>query len=179
VRNVGNAAAAHPIRVALPNALHEDMKAKCGVNRVTLRRKGTPEVLDLTAAEKAFREDLAKTGNSQAVFSLPSVSLAPDEEIELVWDYVMAKENEDTEIMQTLYPTESVTITVMDTNPARRLVQARSIHPASLEDDTSAQAKGTYNFRLDRYLLPHQGFIIWWKRDVVARNQPLVNALTQ
>lgn len=37
------------------------------------------------------------------------------------------------------------------------------IHPAPLEDDSSAQAKGAYNFHLNRYLLPHQGFVIWWK----------------
>jgi hypothetical protein len=52
----------------------------------------------------------------------------------------------------------------MDTGPTPRIVRARSIHAAQLENDTSAYAKGTYNFKLGRYLLPHQGFANWWKR---------------
>jgi hypothetical protein len=173
IRNISNAAANCPISIGLPNPLQENLKQKCCVNRVVVRRKGVVENINQQTAEAKFREQLRDNSSHIARFVLEPVNIGPGEEIEVTWDYVMAKEEEDTEIGQTIYPADSVIITVMDTKPERRIVRARSIHPAPLENDTSAEAKGTYIFRLERYLLPHQGFAIWWKRRQPEAVQPL------
>jgi hypothetical protein len=165
VKNVGNAPADLPISIGLPNPLINEMKSSCKVNEITLERKnGEVEKPNLSEAEKAFRTAMADDSKSQVKFALPSVSLKPDDDIEVVFNYEMAKEEEDTEIFQTLYPADSLVITVIDRGPTVRAVRARSIHVSELEDDTSAWQTGAYNFKLLKYLLPHQGFVIWWKK---------------
>ena len=164
IKNVSNVVASCPIAIGLPNPLQEVLKSKCRVNRLVVKRKGINENINLDGAEEKFRLTLSDNSSYNARYAIEPIKIAPDEEVEIIWDYAMAKEDEDTEIGQTLYPTDSITIAVMDTNPTRRIVRARSIHPAPLENDTSAEAKGTYIFRLERYMLPHQGFAIWWKR---------------
>lgn len=164
VRNVGNASAPLPIAIGLPNPLLDEMKAHCKVNRVTIKSANFTENPDLTEAEEEFRERLQDDDQYQVPFILPSRNVAPGEEIEIIFDYHMAKESEDTEIFQTKYPTDSVIITIMDKGPTPRVVRARAIHYSTLENDTAAESSGTYNFKLERYLLPHQGFAIWWKR---------------
>ena len=141
------------------------MKSSCKVLGITIKSPGAKDSKpDLTAAEKAFREDMNDDQKYTARFALDPIDLEPNAEVEIIFDYVMAKEDEDTEIFQTLYPADSAIITVMDRGPTPRAVRARSIHVSALENDTSAQATGTYNFKLSKYLLPHQGFVIWWKK---------------
>jgi hypothetical protein len=164
IQNISNTSASLPIAIGLPNPIQEDLKTKCAVIGATIKRNGKATVCDLKEAEQKFREELKNDLEYQVAFRLPEVTLDPQEEIEVIWDYVMAKEEEDTEIFQTRYPTDSISITVLDTSPSKRFVRARSIHPVQLDNDSSAQSKGTYNYRLDRYLLPHQGFAIWWKQ---------------
>lgn len=164
IKNVGNKPEDYPISIGLPNPLINEMKAACKVNAVTIKRGGSEKKPDLAEAEVVFREAMKDDNKYQVPFKLEPIQLSPDEEAELIFDYAMAKEDEDTEIFQTAYPTNSAIITIMDRGPTPRAVRARSIHMAPLENDTSADTTGTYNFKLDRYLLPHQGFAIWWKK---------------
>lgn len=80
----------------------------------------------------------------------------------------MAKEEEDTEVFQTMMPCQQINLTVSDPAKDQRIVRARSIHRCELSNDTPPDTHGTYNFSLDNYVLPHQGFSIWWKRKPVA-----------
>lgn len=164
IRNVGNTNSKLPIGINLPNPLIDEMKSNCKVLRITIKRGGREEKPDLTAGEEAFRKSIEDDKKYQVSFRLEPIELEPNEEVEIIFDYVMAKEDEDTEIFQTLYPADSVSITIMDRGPTERAVRARSIHVSDLENDTSAETTGTYNFKLSKYLLPHQGFVIWWKR---------------
>jgi hypothetical protein len=184
VSNVGNKKETFPIGVGLPNPLIDEMKPFCKVHAITIKKGGSEIKADLTAAEQAFREAIKDDKQHQIAFKVvgrdlgPSqgIDLAPGEMAEIIIDYAMAKEQEDTEIFQTLYPAASAIVTIMDKGHTPRVVRARSIHVAPLENDTSAEVTGTYNFKLDRYLLPHQGFAIWWKRVpagvVTNSNQP-------
>jgi hypothetical protein len=176
IKNVGNSAARLPLGIELPNPMIEEMKPTCKVSRISVKRGGTETKIDLSAAEEAFREAIKNDNNSQVKFEVPNISVGQNEEIEVVFDYVMAKEEEDTEIFQTRYPTDSVGITIMDRGPTARAVRARSIHGSNLEDDTSAERTGTYNFKLSKYLLPYQGFVIWWKK---VPNEPQENSGNQ
>jgi len=170
VRNISSSRGDCPVGVILPNPVHPGLKDKCCVNRVQIKIRGATTEPPLADAETAFREKLADNKLFDAPFLLKPVTLDPNEEFEVVWDYAMAKEEEDTEIIRCLFPTESIAINVMDRNWDKRYIYARSIHRLSLDDDTSAVAQGTYNFRLDTFVLPHQGFAIWWKKRPPARN---------
>jgi hypothetical protein len=164
MKNIGNATAQLPIVIGLPNPLIDEMKAVCMVNSVTIKQGGKDHKPNLAQAEALFREQMTDDSRYQVPFSLPFIEVQPDETVELILDYSMAKEDEDTEIFQSLYPADSIAINVMDQGPTKRIVRARSIHFSPLENDTSAEANGVYNFKLDKYLLPHQGFAIWWKK---------------
>jgi hypothetical protein len=164
VKNVGNTKAKFPIGINLPNPLIDEMKSSCRVHGITIKTGGREEKPDLRRAEEAFRINMRDDKNYQATFRLDPIELEPNAEAEVVIDYVMAKEDEDSEFFQTLYPADSVIITIMDKGPTPRVVRARSIHVSDLENDTSAQTTGTYNFKLSKYLLPHQGFVVWWKK---------------
>jgi hypothetical protein len=164
IKNIGNSTANCPVATSLPNPIHTGMKAKCGVRRVRHRTHEEWTTVPLEDAERNFRAQLDDDKNHQARFELPSLSIAPDQEIEIVWEYVMTKEDEDTEVMLSLFPTDSISITIVDRGPTPRIVRAKSIHRAPLENIGSDQVRGTYSYRLDRYFLPRQGFMVWWKQ---------------
>ncbi|HEX3431159.1 MAG TPA: hypothetical protein VHT03_09750 [Rhizomicrobium sp.] len=164
IKNVSDGPAKYPVGVSLPNPMIDEIKSHCRVNRIAVKIAGKYVPYDLEEAEKSFRESLRDDSQFQCTFKVGEIDLEPGQEIEIIIDYVMAKEDEDTEIFQTRYPTDSLILTIMDRGPTRRVIRARAIHLADLENDTAAEAEGTYNFKLDRYLLPHQGFAIWWKK---------------
>jgi hypothetical protein len=130
VRNVANVSEKFPLGIALPNPLINEIKAVCKVNKIARKVGGKDVPYNLEAAEAKFREDIKDDKKFQVPFRLDDIDLAPNEEVELVFDYVMAKEDEDTEIFQTRYPADSVIVTVMDRGPTKRLVRARAIHLA-------------------------------------------------
>jgi hypothetical protein len=163
VKNVGEDAAILPIGIGLPNPLIDEMKDACRVHRITIKRNGKEDRPELAHAERKFREDLKDDTQHQVNFSIEGVTVQANEEVEVVFDYVMAKEDQDTEVFQTRLPADGLIITVVDQGPTKRVVRARSIHFAGLENDTSSALTGTYNFKLSHYLLPHQGFAVWWK----------------
>lgn len=173
IKNVSDSPAKYMVGVGLPNPSIEEMKAVCKVNKIAIRGGGPGrDPFPLEDADRKFRLDLKDDSNYQVTFRVGEVELQPNEEIEVVTDYVMAKEEEDTEVVQTLYPTESVSFTVMDQGPTKRAVRARALHVGSLEDNTSADSVGVYNFRLDRFFLPHQGFVLWWKKKPLKPPPP-------
>lgn len=172
IKNISNSTSSLPLVIALPNPVINELKPFCKV--VKIKVEGMPGItqsyLDRQVAETEtrFREAIKDDTLSHVPFRACELSIKSDAEVEIVYEFTMAKEEEDTEICQTMYPMESVNITIVDRGPTPRVVRARSIHHADLENDTSASGTGTYNFRLNRYLLPHQGYAIWWKKVPVA-----------
>jgi hypothetical protein len=79
---------------------------------------------------------------------LDPIDVAMGGDIDVSWYYTMAKHEEDTEIFQTMIPTKHLIVTIIDTNPTKRIVRAESIHRSDLRQDISASAQGTYNFYL-------------------------------
>jgi hypothetical protein len=169
IKNIGNSTIACPVAISLPNPVHGGMKEKCGVRRVQYRTIGDWITIPLQDSEREFRSQLADDNNDQARFILPSIPIAPNQEIDIIWDYVMTKEDEDSELMLSLFPTDSISITIVDRGPTPRFVRAKSIHRTPLEKISSDEPRGTYSYRVDRYLLPRQGFLIWWKRDFARK----------
>jgi hypothetical protein len=187
LRNIANVARPFELKVGLPNPMIDELKDYCRVLKVKVNNYYDVPHGDISAyldsampaAQQKFRDLLTDDSHFMVPFHVATLNIKPDQEIEVIYEYEMAKEEEDTEICQTLYPMDSVNITIVDRGPTQRIVRAKSIHHANLEDDTSANETGTYNYRLDRYLLPHQGYAIWWKKvpvppDATTQDVPLI-----
>jgi hypothetical protein len=164
MKNITESSQVMPIRLALPNPLIDELKPFCKVNRVTVVQAAIERDLDITAESAAFAERLRNDAETQIWFKAGELTIQSEESVEVILNYTMAKEEEDTEIFTTRTPTEKVNITILDRAPEKRVVQALSIHRAGLRNNTPAGADGTYNYSLDHYLLPLQGFSVWWKR---------------
>lgn len=162
-----------PIVLYLPNPLINEMKKACRVERAVFKSGEFSEIIDLSSAEVQFRHSISDDDASNCKFDLGSRRVSPGGEVEVLWHYTMAKEEEDTEIFQTLMPCQQLSLTVSDTNRGRRIVKARSIHRCDLSNDTPPDTHGTYNYSIDSYVLPHQGFAIWWKKLPVDRQRKL------
>lgn len=170
IQNISDKRTSFPVQIGLPNPLIDELKQKCRVHKIIVKSNGNEEDKNLSDSEEKFRKDICDDNKHHVPFSIESVCLEPEAEAEVIIHYTMAKELDDTEIFQTLYPTDSVIITIVDRCPNQRIIRARSIHTSQLEDDTSAEATGTYNYSLKKYLLPHQGFAIWWKQAPPSPN---------
>jgi hypothetical protein len=108
IRNVSEAKCKLPIVLGLPNPLIDEMKQYCKVNKASYKEGGIETPFDLRAAEHKFREDLQNDNKFTATFDLGPVDVQPNVEVELFWDYTMAKEEEDTEIFQTVVPAQQL-----------------------------------------------------------------------
>lgn len=173
MRNVSGDTIFVPMAVGLPNPVHPGLKALTRVNTFAVTRAGGPIELDLQRAETAFRESLA-TQEQTVKYDAGGITLAPDETVSVRADYVMAKESEDTELLQSLYPCDGLTVTVMDSGGDHaRVLFAKAIHRRPIENQSSPASPGTKVFRIAGYLLPHQGVLIWWKRAPVGAQQDL------
>jgi hypothetical protein len=171
-KNISNTSKPCELKIGLPNPIVDELKQFCRVVKVKINGYHDRSQAEMDSylekhienENRDLQERLKNDDLSMIPLHVIDLTLKPNEEIEIVYEYTMAKEEEDTEICQTLYPTESINITIVDKGPTRRIVRARSIHHADLDNDSSASGSGTYNFRLDRYLLPHQGYAVWWKK---------------
>jgi hypothetical protein len=76
----------------------------------------------------------------------------------------MAKELEGSELLETAYPSDDISITIFDRSIGKPKVSARSVHPGQLKPKLSS-SPGTQIFNIDAYLLPHQGVLNFWQKD--------------
>jgi hypothetical protein len=163
-RNVNLKHSPLKVTLGLPNPLIDEMKPFCKVNSCSVKINGKKVALQLDKAEKGFRLELANDQKFSAMYDAGEVRVPPNAKVEISWDYTMAKEEEDTEVFQTMMPLRELNLTVIDTDPQCRIVRARSIHRTELQSRTSLAVQGTHSYSIDNYLLPHQGFSIWWKK---------------
>jgi hypothetical protein len=108
IKNISYQKARFPIIFGLPNPLIDEMKAVCNVHKVIIKQGGVDDIPDLTGSEAKFREELKNDKNYRATFAVKEIEILPDQEVELIFDYSMAKEEEDTEIFQTGSPTQNI-----------------------------------------------------------------------
>ncbi len=167
VKNVGNEPLHCPNKAALPNPMHPEMKDLVRVKNVHVTiGDDDPQKIDLTKAEEKFRERIQDNSIYDVRFELDDILVGGGKEIEIVWEYTMVKEEEDTEVMRFLFPTGSLNLTIIDRTTSPRLVRARSIHRVDLTTVSVEREIGVYKYSLDHFLLPQQGYMIWWKKDV-------------
>ena len=166
MRNIGSDTVEWPVKAALPNPIHPDLRARVGVKALTVIKGGQAVSVDMEEAEKRFRSDLENNALTTIVFCPGQVTLAPGETCHMSASYSMAKEAEDTELLGTLYPSDGLRLTIFDqTGGEGRLLFARAVHRNPLESiSEGVDAPGVKIFKVSGYLLPHQGVLIWWKR---------------
>jgi hypothetical protein len=154
-------------KIGLPNPIHPGLKRLVGVTDIRLTKGGEPIHVDRASADEKFRQVLEADSTTSVPFEAASVSLEPGENCEFFARYVMAKESEDTELLQTMVPTNGLRVTIFDqASDGRRLIFARSVHRQKLESVPSAETPNQAKiFTIPGYLLPHQGVLIWWKRN--------------
>lgn len=171
IKNVSADKQSLRIRAGLPNPSVYELKQKCRVRSVQLRREGgTLEKLPIETAQAKFQEAIAKAESGHNVpFELSPITVARDEEVELVWDVVMAKEEEDNEIMTFNYATESLGLTIVDQGSEKRQIGARSIHRQDLVTLSRDPEKGSFTYAVDHFFLPRQGYVLWWKKAAEPR----------
>jgi hypothetical protein len=180
IKNVANEARDYLVRVGLPNPFHRGLKSKCKVRQVQIRMPGGElENQPLEEAEAKFRKELDQKDNAKDhfFFELKPIKTHPGQEIEVIWNYTVPKEEEDTEVVLFAYSCEAVVVSVIDMQPTKRTVRAKAIHRAMLENVSSRATPGIYSYRLDQFFLPRQGFMIWWKHEAgPALTSPQVQA---
>ncbi|MDP5279937.1 hypothetical protein Q9Q95_13460 [Sphingomonas sp. DG1-23] len=172
MRNVSTDTICWPVALALPNPVHPKLKDRVKVTSIDVRKGGESVVLDLVNAEANFRVAMRANENTAVRYAAGEVSLNRGESCTFSATYVMAKEVEDSELLQTLYPADGVRITVFDrAGDARRVTFARSVHRQMLEHIPSDLRHPTAKiFKIPGYLLPHQGVLIWWKKKPHTEN---------
>lgn len=168
LRNVTRETVNVPIGVRIPNPIDPGLRAESNVIsiKVTDRPSANERELDLTHALEKMRREMS---DDRALLCrcIPEIlELRRGQRVRVAMEYVMAKETEDTEVLQSRYPSDGLKLIVIDTAPSKRIVRARSIHRENLIDDSSPDEPGTNIYTLDNHLLPFQGAIVWWKNRI-------------
>jgi len=166
MKNISEKPADYEVKMALPNPLLDELKQICGVSETIIMVDGVKQQIsreEINEAEKKFRDELCNNNKHDALYALRKVRVEPQREVEIIFHYTIIKEEEDSEIFHAGYPMDGVRINIFDTAPSKRIVRARSIHRCVLQNHTNDSAHGTYSFVLNRYIVPTQGFCIYWK----------------
>lgn len=143
----------------LPNPIHEKLKKQVCVKQLEVKNSSGIAQSDIVSAQERFKDAL-KSEDSRVRFAGDEIGLQPSEEIAVSATYVMAKEAEDAELLETAYPSDGISVTIVDRGNGDRRIFGRSVHPEDLQQQ---KASGMQIFRIGGYLLPHQGVLIWWK----------------
>lgn len=156
-----------PIGVGLPNPIEKGLREKANVISITVSPttpSGGPErELDLKEAKEKMRAEMTDD-RSTNVYCIPEeLPLKPGEEVRVKADYVMAKEVEDTEVLQSLYPSDGLHLTIVDPQHDKRIVRARSLHRVPLEGNPQDGDPSLSVYNINHHMLPHQGVLVWWK----------------
>jgi hypothetical protein len=154
--------------IGLPNPIHPALKEQVQVLKFAVSKGGKPVALDLEKAEQTFRERLRDDANTHVSYGAGIVTLQPKEICFFTAEYVMAKEPEDSEFLQTVVPSDGLRLTVFDqADDGRRVIFADGVHRRPLERSGVETETGAKIFTIPGYLLPHRGVLIWWKKNPI------------
>jgi hypothetical protein len=164
VVNISDAPQSFPIAVSVSNPFEPGLKEQCDVPSVVLVQHGQRRDLDISGARARFRLAMARSTAASVTCLCGQIALEAGEEAEVDLRYVMAKREEDTDSFEALHPADSLRVMIVDRGPQGRRIGANARHPGELEDQTLTPNGGPFQYRLNRYLLPHQGVSIWWRK---------------
>lgn len=165
LRNITKRSLPLRLKITLPNPIHPELKKFNRVEVFKVFREGEEVPLDLKDAKEGFQKALKDDTTTEVPFVLPEIPIGAGDTVSVEAEYAMAKETEDSELLEMLYPGDSLTMTINDRGvPGRRLVYARSVHRTGIEAKEAALDPETKYLRINDYVLPSQGVLVWWKR---------------
>lgn len=165
VRNVGASDCPFRVAAALPNPLHPKLKEQVSVRVIDAVLHEKQVNLNRDKAEKEFRINLAQATGFNVPYDAGSVVLRPGEELFIKIEVVMAKEEEDAELLELVIPCDKLTVSITETNTmAPRRIFARSVHRIERDALPTPSNPCRYSLTIDDYFLPHQGVLMGWKR---------------
>lgn len=161
IANITSEVREFPCRVGLPIPPAKFLRDHVAVLGYVVWKDGVRSEFDLQEAQRHFTSRQDDDGATE-FFSLGAMQLKPREKLEVSISFKLAKLPNDTELVQTVYPSDSLRISIEDHGPKKRKIGACSIHPDNLETVAAVALEGSYHYRISRYLLPHNGAAFWW-----------------
>lgn len=164
--NVSSMNEEYTVGTALPNPIAPELQKLCGVLSVEASYIDGRELkLDLKRAEARFRQQMASGDLPNVPYHARRVVLKPGEGLKVRIQAVMAKEEEDAELLELTYPARSLTVDLVDSEPSSgRTVHARTVHRIEAKSEKSEGPPGRWTLKIDEFVLPHQGIMVWWKK---------------
>lgn len=162
--NVGEKTVPHKVALSLPNAILPDDKQFPILSSTVIRQNGQPISQADTLLANAV--NTKRVENDRVTFDIANINLAPDEEVFISVEYSLLKHENDSEVVQTTFASDSISIIIRDRKPGTRQVGARALHRDKLTVERNSPISGMYEYSLDKFLLPHQGVIVWWSKHL-------------
>src|SRR5215217_7851991 len=137
VLNIADTAKMFPIAVAVPNPTTPELKPFADVTSLSYEHNGQRHNLNLANPRRLFRAGMEASKASHVRCDCAEIELGPGGQPEVEIRYVMPKEEEDAENFETLFPSDSLRLMVIDKGTQRRQVGATAHHPGNLQDLTA------------------------------------------
>jgi hypothetical protein len=172
-KNIATAAGSDvhlPLELSLPNPLLNELKKLVRIDSGIIQRQNRDDAplssTELAAVNLRLQERLKDDDALEGHVKFGMLDLAPGETGGFEINYVMMKEEEDSELLRSFHTTSALTLTVIDLTNRNLFLRAKAIHPGKLklingEDNVSV-------WSLSDIILPQQGVLIWWKKKLPA-----------
>lgn len=167
-KNISNAPADVPFNLRLPNPRNKLLQK---LVRVTSMKSGASEYEatplsqdELDSGNKTMQGCFDKD-EGNGTFGTPDRQLQLNGEMYHETEYHLVKEGEDNELFRSRHPCTSMSITVFDGTKGRSLnIDGEAVHRDTLTSKPDGRGNNrSHTFGLNRWLLPHQGIVIYWK----------------
>lgn len=159
--NVSEIIAKHSLKGHLPEPTSKGPREKVKFHHIEVQLNGAPVGTPAKLVEKA-NASLNRDGNRIA-FDVGEFAVKRGDNLSCELEYSLIKASEDTDLIRTHLPAEALTVSVKDDTKRRFLIQALSIHDKDAILAQNDVEQGPVEYRIDDYLLPHQGMLLWWK----------------
>ena len=179
MKNVTNHPEEFKLGVTLPNPILPQLKSQTKLNSFQIGTVGPDSLTpiaqdDVNAANDMFQEELKDDARRSGVARLGEQTVFPGQRLYVKALYVMAKEEEDTELLTTLYAANGINLQVFN-----KLGPDMMLHGQLVHRETNTRLlpipsnSDVYELKHNGYFLPHQGVQFWWKRkNAIVANNP-------
>lgn len=153
----------YPIKLRLPNPIHSKLRDLVEIPQISVTKDGINlDVIKREEAEENFKSSLKNDTDTNCEYYYGDITIAPRDKVNIKFSYDMMKEEEDTEFLETGYPSDGMKITVNNIDPKWKIF-GRSVHRSKLNIEPR-ESFSAIVFHIDRPILPHQGILWWWKK---------------
>lgn len=160
IHNISDIYADFPIRFGISGHHSKPALSHCKVKEITTYRDGQHRSFDLSNFDKEFHQDTKS--NTRIFDTRETIRLPPRETASIRIHYASPKDNKDTEVLVSSFPSDGMRLNVVDNTGVNLVFGANSIHPKDLEIVKFGPSTRIIRFELRDHLLPHQGMFLNW-----------------